>query len=100
MFTSLRHCRQRQQEQADTILGLHQQLAETSGGLELLTKTLARMDTSGGGKLLLDEVHLALKYCGLDPTSKQLAVIQAVAGTTKCGEVNYRHVLQRIPDRA
>lgn len=58
------------------------------------------MDTTGSGKLLLDEVHLALRYCGLDPTGKALAVLQAAAGTTKCGEVNYRQILQRIPECA
>lgn len=100
MFTHWFCCRQRQQEQNETILGLHQQLAGTSGGLELLSRTLTRMDTSGSGKLLLDEVHLALKYCGLNPTEEQLAVLQAAAGTTKCGEVNYRQILQQIPERA
>jgi hypothetical protein len=55
------------------------------------------MDTKGTGTLLLDEVHLALKYCGLDPTAKQLSVLQAAAGTTKCGEVNYRQLLQQMP---
>lgn len=84
----------------DTLLDLQQQLAGTSGGVELLAKTLSRMDTTGSGKVMLDEVHLALKYCGLDPTAKQLAVLQTAAGTTKCGEVNYRQILQEMPQNA
>lgn len=91
-------CRERHEEAAATLMCLRQQLAESSGGLELLSKTLLRMDTTGTGKLMLDEVHLALKYCGLDPTAKQLAVLQTVAGTTQCGQVNYRQILDQLPE--
>jgi hypothetical protein len=80
-------CRERERAQTATLAALQARIAASGGGTQRFVHTLARMDTAGHRRLQLDEVHLALRYCAVQPSPEELAVLQAAAGTTKCGEV-------------